>query len=323
MHDLQQIKHELLSSKNIVIASHEFPDGDSIGSSLALYCALKELGLQVCCVVNDEIPKKLSFLPEIHAIIRPQETVYDEGTTLVFIDCADEYRAGDFLCANMKNCRMVINIDHHEGNTAFGTLNYVDIQAAAAGEIIFHLLKEMSIEIMTGAACALYTAIATDTGSFRFDNTTSRTLYIAKQLVDCGANISKVRINIWESETISSLKLLGDVLTNLQLAINGKVAYIIITKDIFEKWGIHPRETEGLVNYPKSIEGIKVAIIFKETDNNEIKVSFRSKDDTNVRLVAKHFGGGGHSKAAGCTIKGPLADTIHRVMTYLEEKIIS
>ncbi len=316
-----KIKKTLLSSSKIVIAAHEFPDGDSLGSSIALYQALKGLGLQVFLVASDLVPSKFFFLETAKNFIPANKINYDRKTTIVFLDCADQHRPGEFLYNNMKKCGQVINIDHHQGNTQFGDLNCVDVKAAATGEIIFDLLQTMSVEIGPSIATALYTAIVTDTGSFKFNNTTSKTFDIARQLLDCGADTLGVNINIWENETLSSIRLLADVLGTLKVTCEGKVAYVIVTHGALKKWNINPTELEGMVNYPKSLHGVEVAIIFKEIEPNKIKVSFRSKTKIDVRQIASQFKGGGHFNAAGCTINEPLPVSINKVMQYIEQNI--
>jgi len=170
-------------------------------------------------------------------------------------------------------------------------------------------------------ANALYTALTTDTGSFMYDNTTEKSFLLARELVLLGASISKIRTNIWESKSEDSLRLMADILATLTVTYNSKVSYIVATKEILTKYNVHSSELEGIINYPKSIIGVAVAIFFKEISDKEVRVSFRAKDEVDVRTIANRFGGGGHKKAAGCSINLPLETAIYEVLDYVESYI--
>ncbi len=319
MNTLEEIKRALIESKKIIIATHEYPDGDGIGSSIALWLSLKQLGKNVTNVVEGHIPEEFAFLNGYNEFINPQEVNLDQDTTLVFLDCADENRAGKTLSQKRKQSFLVINIDHHQGNTNFGHLNYIEPNTASTGEIIYDLINLLKIKINSNIANAIYTAIVTDTGGFRYDNTTEKTFGIAQDLLKKGVNLNLVRTNLWESKSKNSLGLLGDCLSTMKFALNEQIAFITVTQAALDKWKINLGDLEGMVNYPKSIKGVKVAILFKEISKDETKVSFRSKEDVDVSKIANEFGGGGHKKAAGCTIKMPLNKAIDSVINFIEK----
>lgn len=318
---LSQVKEALMNSSEVVIVSHEYPDGDSIGSSIALRKALIKLGKAVKIVIDSDVPTDYFFLKGSLDIKQFHEVGITNDITIIFLDCADEKRAGSRIDAVRQEACLTINIDHHTGNTEFGHLNYVESTASSTGELVYKLIKALGVEIDHEIANALYVALVTDTGSFRFDNTTAETLEIASQLIALGADLRTIRINLWESKSYNSIRLLVDVLSTIKFACNGKIAYIVVPTELIKKWNVSHSQLESFVNYPKSIQGVEVAIIFKQLNKNETRVSFRAKNDINVQLIAFKFGGGGHKKASGCTIKTQLDDAVKMVITYLETAI--
>ena len=317
--NLSRIKDALTQSTEIVIVSHEFPDGDSIGSSIALAKALSQMKKPVKVVINGDIPFKYRFLAGIDAIKKPDDILVNQESTVIFLDCADEKRAGSQIEAYRKKCRLSINIDHHMGNTDFADINYVDIAASATGEIIYELIKLLDVTIDKDIANALYITIATDTGSFQFDNTTDKTFIMAGHLRTKDLDLSAIRLNLWENKDPNSIGLLADVLSTLKFACDNKVAYIVVTNEIMKKWKTGYGELENFISYPKSIKDIEVAVLFKETGLNETRVSFRAKADVDVREIASYFGGGGHKSASGCTLDIGINEGIEKVMGYLQE----
>ena len=319
---LSRIKEAVIGSTEIVVVSHEYPDGDSIGSSIALAKALSQMEKSVKVIINGDIPLEYRFLTGIDDIRRPDDVVVNKESIMIFLDCADEKRAGSQIDAYRKRCRLSINIDHHLGNTNFADINHVDISASSTGEIVYDLIKLLDITIDKDIANALYITIVTDTGSFRFDNTTAKTFNMAGYLLTMGLDFSAIRINLWENKNPNSIGLLIDVLSTMKFVCNNKVAYIVATNEVMEKWKAGYGELESFINYPKSIKGIEVAILFKEIEMNEIKVSFRAKADFDVQAIASYFGGGGHKKASGCTLNTQLNEGIKKVIEYLHERLI-
>ncbi|KUO52278.1 MAG: hypothetical protein APF76_04380 [Desulfitibacter sp. BRH_c19] len=318
---LSEVKQAIINSSELVIVSHEYPDGDSIGSSIALSKGLLKLGKVVKTIIDSDVPRDYQFLAGAKDFRKPKDIEVHSDSTVIFLDCADETRAGALIDSYREKCLLSINIDHHTGNTNFADVNYIDVKASSTGEIIYDLLDLLGVEIDEDIANALYISMVTDTGSFRFDNTTAKTFAISSHLIKVGVNLSAIRINLWENKTYNSINLLVDVLSTMKFACNRKVAYITVTREIMERWKGNHGELESFVSYPKSVQGIEVAMIFKEINMNEIKVSFRAKNNIDVQSIASAFGGGGHKKAAGCTINTELAIAIKNVIDYLEKKL--
>jgi len=323
MNTMEKIQEKIKLSSSIAIFSHVAPDGDSIGSSIALYLCLKNMGKKVYNIVDDKIPNIYRFLEGSNQIMLPSSLSNEKPDCYIFLDCADEYRAGESAYEILQKADVTINIDHHISNTHFATLNLVHPEAAATGEIIYNLILELQENISPEIASALYTAISTDTGSFRYDNTKSSTMKIASQLLDYGVDLTKVRINVWESKSFASIQCLNKILPTLKISSTGKVAWIIAYREVIDSMGVDTSELDGMINYPKSISGVEIAIFFKELDTGEIKVGFRSKEFVDVSKLAAFFDGGGHAKAAGCTLKGSIDDVVKKVVAKAEEIYVS
>ncbi|MDK2820563.1 MAG: bifunctional oligoribonuclease and phosphatase NrnA [Clostridia bacterium] len=318
MTDFDKIVEALAAADDITIASHVIPDGDCLGSMLALAISLEELGKKVVVVNADSVPDMLKFLPSQEKITLP-EKVTNVSPLLVMVDCTDLERAGETVSQWKPKVKQIINIDHHVSNSYFGHLNLVDSKAAATAEIIYSLLLKIPATITPEVATCLYTGLATDTGSFQYENCTAKTLRLAANLMEQGADIPLIREYLWERKPLSSIKLLTHALPTLTLSHDGKVAWMSVTQEVLDKIGSLLQHTEGLVNYPRSIEGVEVGLLFRELPDNQIKVSFRSKKNVDVDKVAAQFGGGGHKRAAGCTIKGDLETVIKKVVSSVGE----
>ncbi|MDS1029074.1 bifunctional oligoribonuclease/PAP phosphatase NrnA [Bacillota bacterium LX-D] len=318
---MNEIIKALKESQNVLIATHENPDGDCLGSAFALAEALKILGLKGLVVNNDPMPKNFFYMTGSRELILPV-LLHNDFETAILVDCTDLGRLGFNLQEKCPSLKTIINIDHHVSNEYFGQLNYVDSRAAATGEIIYKLIKKMSVTITSSIATALYTAIVTDTGSFQFENTTPETLKIAGELMAAGADLKSIRKNIWDNRSLITLKLLHKALDSLQIEANGKLAWFSIDALTLENFKASAEHLEGLTGYPRSIEGVEVGIVFKEVNPAIIKISFRSKEYVNVNLLAQKFGGGGHPRAAGCTINGSLKEVIEMVTLEAEKMIL-
>ncbi|MCL4424838.1 MAG: bifunctional oligoribonuclease/PAP phosphatase NrnA, partial [Firmicutes bacterium] len=210
---------------------------------------------------------------------------------------------------------LVVNIDHHGTNAGFGQYNYVDVQAAAVGEQIYELLRSMEVDISPAIATCLYTAIVTDTGSFRYESTRESTFRVAAELVRLGAKPAQVAENAFETRSLSSARLLGRALETLELTPDGKVAWLVISRAALEETGASDEETEGIINYARAIRGVEVGLLFRETGDGKVRVSLRSRHQVDVSRVASHFDGGGHPRAAGCTLSLPLNEAREKVIT--------
>ena len=290
----------LKAAKKLVIVSHVSPDGDTLGSSLALMHALRMLGKEVIMNVDDDISTVYSFLPGIAEYCRfaPDESV--DADLLVVIDASSADRAGNAMA--VVKSPAVLNIDHHKTNTRFADYLYLDSDAAATAEIIYSLLLEMGIKPTRDIATCIYEGIYTDTGSFKYSNTTSNTLKTAADLLNYGVNPSLISDNM-ELKSRSQVEMLRKVLETLTFLKDGKVAYIEIPLELYD----HNIETDTFISYPRYVEGVEIALLFKQVKENLTRVSFRSKE-IDVAKIALSFGGGGHKKASGCSIYAPLKE---------------
>lgn len=291
---LNRMAELLRRGETYVLTTHLSPDGDAIGSLLALAAGLKKLNKQVICLIDDDLPENFSgLLPFSDWIQKPNDTMIT-ADFLVILDASDLERTGKVG----QICKApILNIDHHISNQGFADYLYLDGRAAATGEIIFALLQILQIPLNTEIATCLYAAIATDCGFFKYANTTPETMKTAAYLMEFKIQPHILAEEI-EKRTLKSVQALTKILTGLELHENGKVALITATKDILEIC----EQTEGFIDLPRSIEGVDVAVLVKYKDDNHCRISMRSKE-TNVSEIALKFGGGGHHRAAGCTLQ--------------------
>lgn len=310
----QEAAARILQAKRILFFMHVSPDGDSIGSSLALVHALRKIGHEAVIVGVDPIPRIYQFLPDWDRWLLPWEQVEGEWDLSCFLDCGDLYRVGAALPAVAKG-RSILNIDHHATNTVFGDENWMDFSAAAVGELAYRLLKEMNLPIGPEEAVSLYTSIVADTGGFRYSSTTAQTHRIAAELLEQGVKPYEVAAQIFENETPGRLALLGRALAGLQVDPSGKLAWITLRRSEFEETGATDHDAEGLVNWARALNGVEVGVLLKETEEGTIRVGLRSRFTVDVGTVAKQFGGGGHARASGCTMEGPIEAAAERLLT--------
>lgn len=291
------------SSQNVILSGHIMPDGDSLGSMLALGIVLKNLGKDVTMVSYDPVPGNLTFLPGVQGVITGELGLKKNYDTFIMVDCSAPDRLGPYQ-ELLKGSMTTINIDHHPGNKIAAGINYVDVEAAATGEIIYDMFLQLNIKICPDVAICLYTAIITDTGSFRYENTRPSTHRRVAHLMECGIAPAKLNELIYDQRSWPSLMLLRDVLHSMKFSSCGKVAWVSVFRHDLKKANASDEHTEGIINYPRSIKGVKVAIIFRELEAGVFKVGFRSKGKVDVNQLASRLGGGGHIKAAGCIVRG-------------------
>lgn len=303
---------KILESKNIFIASHVQPDGDNIGSILALGLALKKIGKKIYILKSDSVPSDYLFLPNVDVIRDYDDEL--EIDLLITLDSSDENRLGKNKVL-LERAKFVINIDHHISNTNFGHINIVDSSAAATGELVYKIVKKMDISIDKDIGTCIYTAISSDTGSFMYDNTTSETHEIISELLSLGIDKSNININLYQNRSIERTMLFIKSLETLNLYFDNKVAVVKVTRNMLEDSGAKMEDTEGVVSFMREIAPVEIAILLKEFNENEIKVSMRSKRFVDVAAICDTFGGGGHIRAAGCTINFS--------MDYSEELILN
>lgn len=317
---MNDILYNLEKSSVIGITFHVSPDGDSLGSALALLLGLRKLNKKVYIISRDKLPKMYSFLPGGHLINEAVSTISKGTDCVVALDCGNAERLnGEFdICRKEYT---LLNIDHHLSNDLYGDINYVDTNSSAVGEIIYELLKAMGIEIDKDIATCLYTSIVTDCGSFSFSNTTSVTHSIAGDLIDTGIDFTEIHRKVYNNKEFNRIKLLGKVINNMYLKFNNKLCIMEITRKMVSGLDGDISDSSDVISIGIDIDTVEVAALFKEKDNN-IKVSLRSKYEVDVRKIAENFGGGGHTKAAGFTMEGPLDEVRQIVIEHIEKELI-
>lgn len=306
---MQEVIKAIKKAKNIIILGHTDPDGDAIGSMIALNLALKQSGKKVSMYCRDAVPDIYKFLPESDKVKGSiNNGKYDLA---IAVDCGDKNRVDSGI--DLKNlAEVVINIDHHPDNTKFGDINFIE-KISSVSEMLFGLLRKMRIKINKDIAACLYTGIMTDTGNFRYDYTTAETLEIAASLAKGGADISKIAMAVYETKTLSSVRILGAAMYRLETSPSGNVAWTVLPKQLMDSLEAKSEDLTGLVDQIRTIKGVEVAILFREEEDG-IKVNFRSKFKVNVSDIAKALGGGGHIRASGVIMQGALEEVKEKVL---------
>ncbi|MBL9204925.1 MAG: bifunctional oligoribonuclease/PAP phosphatase NrnA, partial [Opitutaceae bacterium] len=302
----------------MAVVGHARPDGDCIGSQVALARVLVSMGKNVVCANPDPVPRRLRFLAPEVAFLSADEIRGEFGA--VFVDCADHTRAGEKM--RQRFPKPVASVDHHLSNSGFAEHNFVDTAAAATCEILAGLFLDNGYPIDALTASALYTGIITDTGQFRFSSTTRQTFELAAELVARGANPAAVGAELYERESSGKLRLLQRFLASFEMECGGKVCVGTLPNGVFAETGTSGEDTEGLVDYARSIDGVEVGVLI-EVRPDGLKASLRSKDPVyRLDRVAGQFGGGGHACAAGLSLKGTAAEGFReRLMAALHTQI--
>ena len=315
---MKEIVSEINKHKKFIITAHINLEGDSLGSQLAMKELIKGLGKEALIVDSDAVPGQYKFLPNTSEISNKIDKKIDFDAILV-LDCPNLKRIGRVNDLITKD-KVIINIDHHISNEKFGTVNWVDPSASSAGEMVYKLFGAMNVPLTKEAALSLYIAILTDTGSFNYENTSGVTHKIAGELLGYGLDPASVSESIYDRRSVSDIKFLALVLSTIKINKEGDVAYLEITKDMLKKTGSNISTSEGFVNYARSIDKVKVAMIFKEDLSmpGKVSVSFRSKGGVDVNKIAANFGGGGHKNAAGCSLNMALNKAIRTIIPRID-----
>jgi bifunctional oligoribonuclease and PAP phosphatase NrnA len=312
-----QVAARIREGRNFLITSHRNPDGDALGSGLALQGLIRKLGKDARVIVRDGFGKPLYNIPGAHEVTISDTLPpdYPEAYDAVFtMECPEVERTGYPVLPGP-----VVNIDHHLGNRMYGEINYLDVEAPSVGEMVLQLNKNhLGLPLDRDIAIAMYVSLATDTGFFRYHNTTQRTFEAAVELVKQGVVPGDVSLWINESVTRGSIQLLGLCLTTLQLHANGKIATLELPKRFFAEADATPEDTEGIVNYGRNIEGVLVSVLLKE-GHDGTRASLRAKPGVDVQKVAAMFGGGGHAAASGCTVPMPLGEAKAKLVEILSQ----
>ena len=313
---VRQICDEITRRQRFLLTSHARPDGDSIGSQLAMAFALQALGKQVRIVNADPAPEHYQEFPGMDRI-EISATASADVDAVIVMECSDLTRTG---VTGLEN-QFLINIDHHAGNRMYGAINWHDESAAACGEMVFEVIRELGVPLTLEIATHIYLAILTDTGSFHHSNITPRTFDICRQTVEAGVNPATMARRVFDSNSFGKLKLIGALLDSMELVDHGRLAVLYMDDAMLHACNCTNNDTEGLINLPLTAREIQAVVFFKVGPRAEVRVSLRSKYDVDVRQVAAAFGGGGHKNAAGFTVAGSLDEVRPRIVDLLVQAI--
>ncbi|HEV3232978.1 MAG TPA: bifunctional oligoribonuclease/PAP phosphatase NrnA [Candidatus Dormibacteraeota bacterium] len=313
-----EIRRLVERSDRVLVLAHKDPDGDTLGSALAMTEVLRELGKTVATRVLGTMPSMYTFLPGAELINAEEDGLpYD---LVVSMDASNLERLGDVL-QGVPEGTLLVNIDHHVSNTRFGDINLVTPEASSTAEVTFDLLNDWGTEISPQVANNLYVGVLTDTGGFRHENTTERALEIAARLVHCGADAAGIAERVYKSHKLSTMKLTALVLGTMGFDCDDRLVHAQVSQELLAKAGAQMDETEGLIDMLQSVDGLELAILFKETGPNLTKISVRSRGNASANELAAAFGGGGHERAAGAEIELPLVEATKAVLAKARESL--
>lgn len=321
MKSIERVCSAISKGKSFLVTTHDCSDGDALGSEVALNLMLRELGKRSHIVNDGPANEKYSFLHGIKSIGTSPGDLRSGYDYVIVVDTCDTDRLMimDFIRAHRIP---IINIDHHQSNTRFGDINWVDPRASSVGEMTYALIKKMGVEVKRQIAVALYTSLITDTGHFTFHNTSVGSHVMAAELLRVGVNVGEITRHIYRSKTVGMLQLESEVIRRIKFTEGGKIAWSRITMDMHKLTGTTPDQIQDPVEIPRSVAGVRVAIIFRETPvAGKIRVSLRSEGDIDVASFAHRFGGGGHPRAAGFTAKGKIAAVEKRVISEIRKEL--
>lgn len=322
---LKQLDEALTFMRNAescLVVSHVQPDGDAISSTVVVGWLLQKLGKSAVLMNESELPSRLSYLPQFDTIINYKQAVPEhQFDTIIAIDCADFRRIGEVSSSFAPGAKL-LNIDHHPTNNGFGSVNVIRSEAAATVEILFDLIERAGIPLDLDCATAIYTGLLTDTGGFRYSNTSPRVMEIASRLLAIGVSGNELADHLLEKMTMAKLKLLQIALNRLTFTSNLEIGYVFIGKDDLRETGAVPEDLEGIVNYALNVDGVEVGILFKEADDGTVKASLRSAGKADVAAIAQSFGGGGHVRASGCRLDGPLQSAIDQLVEAVRKALV-
>jgi phosphoesterase RecJ-like protein len=316
---LDEIIEQIRLAKTFCVVGHVRPDGDCIGSQLAMTMALRDLGKDAVCWNQDSMPQKLAFLDPDGLMQKPKRD--HRFDCVIATDAASFERLGR-TAECVLNRGLLVNIDHHLSNTRYGDFNWISDLEASTGELIFHLLKAANWRITPAIADCLFTAVSTDTGSFQYATTKPVTFETAGELVRLGANLAKICDEVYQSYSLSRVRLVKHVYNSFRLTDDNKIAYFWLKKSDYARAGAEPDDSEGLIDHVRAIEPVVVACMFEEVSPELTRLSLRSKSDrVNVNEIAAIFGGGGHRAAAGARIAGKPASVQRKVVSAIKRAL--
>lgn len=293
------------SAHRILVTGHRSPDGDCLGAALGLAELARKLEVEAVVVNRDPAPSGLAEMPGADQVV-VADRLPDDFPRAFDLVCIMECPGLDRPGFDGLHRVPIVNIDHHRANEVYGEVNYLDEDAPAAGEMVWRMFTAAPVEPSADAATNLYLALATDTGDFRYSNATPRAFRAAAEMVEWGARPDRVADWVHMRRSAASVRLLGEALRTLELAADGRLAVVTVDRAAFERADAGPADTDAIVNHPRAIAGVEVAVLVKEMPDGTVRASLRSKGLHDVRQVAASFGGGGHTLAAGCTVPGDV-----------------
>ncbi len=307
-------------NKTFLVSAHVHLEGDALGSELALAGLLKSLGKRVFVVNEDRVPDGYLFLPGAGLIIRDIKPLdYDAA---IICDCSDLSRIGKVQKVLRKD-RVLINLDHHVSNTRFGDINWVEPDASSASEMVHALFKALNVKIKKDDAICLYTGILSDTGSFKYKNTSWRSHAVASELLKHGIDVYKIHRLINESLSEATIRDLGAIIRTLEVSKDGKIAWLSVRNNLVRRNPVIAEETDSIIHFARAIKGVEVAMLFKETvADSEVRINFRSTGAYDVNSLAKEFGGGGHRMASGATQRGKFKTIVKKVVSQAQKGML-
>jgi len=312
---LQALLQALPQYRRCIVTSHINGEGDSFGSQLALAHLLRQLGKEVMVINDSAVPINLQFLPGIAHLQQPGNRLPPHDAVFV-VDVPVLERLGK-VATLLDRAKPLIVIDHHIPQQPFGTLRYIDPQAAAAGELVYRLYDALRVPIDREAAILLYVTLLTDTGSFRYANTTARVHRLAAQLLEAGVEPAAIYQQIYEHRSLADLRLHAAALQTLHVSDDGTLAWLALPRAVLAQTGATLESAEALIDLPRSLWGTDAVFVMREVEPNTWRVSLRSKGRVDVNAVAQRFGGGGHRAASGCTIQGSEAEVLQQLVSVL------
>lgn len=311
--EFKRLEELIVGAESFFLAGHLNPDGDTIGSMLAIGSVLKRLGKKVRLFSQDPVPENLRFLPHANTIhSRPPKGKFDVA---ILLECSTPARGGD-LDPVLRRCGKVVNIDHHKTSEFYGDINIVEPHSSSTAEIVYRLFHNMTVNVSRREAACLYTGMVTDTGRFHFPATSPRTLEIASRLLETGFKFSRINDLLYATKACESLKILGRALESLELKVGGRLAVLTLRHSDFKEFEARSEHSENVINFGMMPPGVKAAVMFRE-EEDRVSVTFRSRGHLDVSAVAKAFGGGGHRNASGCRMRGPLPEVREKVLQVL------
>ncbi len=321
---MNPIINQIKKAQHILLTSHSAPDGDAVSSLLALGLALSQLDKKVTLYNSSPIPAVYRFLPSVERIVRHIKKAATYDVALV-LDCADLSRVGQ-ASSTITQIPVVINIDHHISNTGFGDIQLIDAKACSTAEIVYRLIKALDVPIDKAIATSIYTGILTDTGSFRFSNTNQAAFAISQEMTELGVEPYSVAQHVFGTYSLERIKLLNLALDSLEISENGKLSIMTVTNAMFDHTGTQPEDVDGMINYARRIQDVKVAALIQEQRNGKSRsnsqrrfhVSLRSDGSVDVAAIAGAFGGGGHASAAGFQVETTLLKLKSDIITLAQ-----